>query len=72
MHKVPNIGDVIPLETGDATILEVSDYNGYVTVLALRNHPVHPFAIWQWDNGELFRGQYFRELSEATLRWESS
>jgi hypothetical protein len=72
MHITPNVGDVIPLQTGDAIILEVRDYNGHVNVLAHRQHPIHPFAIWHWDDGALFSGKYFRQLSEATLEWESS
>lgn len=72
MHVVPTAGDVIPLETGDATILEIRNYNGYIKVLAHRQNPVHPFAIWHWDNGSLFSGKYFRQLAEATLEWEST
>ena len=49
MHLVPEPGDMIPLETGNATILEVQNYAGNIRVLALREHPVHPFAVWHWD-----------------------
>ena len=70
MNYYPKPGDYITLETGDATILETRDYFGFVKVLASRNHPVHPFAIWNWDAGALFSGQYFRTLKEAETVWE--
>jgi|AntAceMinimDraft_6_1070360.scaffolds.fasta_scaffold04757_5 hypothetical protein len=72
MRIVPDVGDVIPLETGDATIIDVRDYHGFIKVLAARAQEIHPFAIWQWENGSLFSGKYFRTLKEAEMEWGSS
>lgn len=72
MRAVPQPGDVIPLATGDAVILEVRDRYGNVQVLASRSHSVHPFAVWQWDGGGLFGGRYFRTLDEAETHWQST
>lgn len=68
-------GDVVPLETGDAVILEVQNYHGNVRVLASRHHPIHPFAVWHWDNfnGSLYSGRYFNRLAEAEAHfWEAT
>jgi hypothetical protein len=72
MHVIPTIGDVIPLATGDAIILDIHHYHGSIRVLASRAHPVHPFAVWNWDNGALFHGRYFKTLTEAETHWETS
>jgi hypothetical protein len=75
MHLIPEPGDMIPLETGDATILEVQNYAGNIRVLALREHPVHPFAVWHWDpvNGALYTGKYFERLDPAeSYFWETT
>ena len=72
MHAIPTIGDVIPLATGDAIILDIHHYHGSIRVLASRAHPVHPFAVWNWDNGALFHGRYFKTLTEAETHWEKS
>lgn len=72
MHTAPAPGDMIPLETGDAIILEVHNYHGHIRVLASRAHPVHPFAVWHWDNGALYSGRYFTTLNEAETYWETS
>jgi hypothetical protein len=72
MHLAPNPGDIIPLQTGDAIILEVHDYHGHVRVLASRSHTVHPFAVWHWDNGALYSGRYFKTLNEAETYWETT
>jgi len=69
MIQVPAVGQVIPLETGDATVLDIRSRYGDLTVLAGRDHPVHPFATWKLDtvNGALFGGRYFVKLAEAEL-----
>jgi hypothetical protein len=75
MHAVPNPGDVYPLETGEAVILEVENHNGCIRVLASRAHPVHPFAIWRWDseNNAFYSGRYFERLAKAeTAFWEET
>lgn len=72
MHAIPTVGDVIPLATGDAIILDIHHYHGSIRVLASRAHPVHPFAVWNWDNGALFHGRYFKTLTEAETHWETS
>jgi len=72
MHTAPAAGDMIPLATGDAIILDVHDYQGNIRVLASRDHPVHPFAVWHWDNGALYSGRYFKTLTEAENYWETS
>lgn len=65
MQNIPNPGDVIPLQTGDAVILEVQNYHGSVRVLASRRHELHPFAVWYWDDGALYSGRYFDRLATA-------
>ena len=73
MHSIPNPGDIIPLETGDALILETQNFYGNVRVLASRDNRMHPFAVWHWDNGALYSGRYFKTLSEAeTHYWETT
>lgn len=75
MKPTPKPGDVFPLETGDAVILEVQNYHGNVRVLASRHNPLHPFAVWQWDNhnGALFSGRYFNRLADAEAHfWEAT
>jgi len=72
MHAIPTVGDVNALETGDAIILDVHAPRARIRVLAARNHPVHPFAVWNWDDGALFSGRYFKTLTEAETHWETS
>jgi hypothetical protein len=70
MRPVPAPGDIIPLETGDATVLETRNRYGDVIILATREHPLHPFATWKWDEGGLYAGNYFKTLTEAELNLE--
>lgn len=72
MEIAPKPGDVYPLETGDAVFLDVRDYHGNVRILASRDHPVHPFAVWLWNDGGLYSGRYFETLTEAETYWETS
>jgi hypothetical protein len=72
MHAIPAVGDVIPLETGDAVILDIHNHHGNIRVLASRAHPVHPFAVWNWEDGSLYSGRYFKTLTEAETYWETS
>lgn len=72
MNRVPNPGEKISLETGDATVFEVRQRYGDVTILAGRDHPVHPFATWKWDphNGALYAGRYFERLADAEVDYD--
>jgi hypothetical protein len=66
MSRVPQPGDVIPVRTGDATVLQVKDQNDRITILAHRDHPHHKFATWGYAPGRgLFSGHYFTHLAEA-------
>ena len=68
-------GDVIPLATGDVTILEKQEHHGSIRVLAARLNPIHPFAVWRWDDreGALYSGKYFETLETAEFNfWEST
>lgn len=72
MKALPNPGDMIPLVTGDAIILDVRNYHGNVRVLASRDHAVHPFAVWRWGDGALYSGRYFATLTEAETYWHNT
>jgi len=63
------VGDIIPLITGDATILRVKISNGRTIVLAHRRHPHHQFATWAWtpELGGLIGGHYHEHLAEAEI-----
>ena len=69
MIQLPNIGEIITLETGDATVLDIANRYGDITLLAGRAHPFHPFATWKLDtfSGALFAGHYFKDLAEAEI-----
>ena len=68
MKLLPNIGDVVPLDSGNATIMEIRD-RGAIEVLASREQSIHPYAIWKWNDGALYSGQYFRTLETAKAHW---
>lgn len=72
VSEAPKAGDYYPLATGDAIIIEVQDYYGNIRVLASRQHTLHPFAVWHWDQGGLYSGRYFKTLKEAETYWETS
>ena len=68
MKLLPSIGDVVPLDSGDATIMEIRD-RGAIEVLASREQSIHPYAIWKWNDGALYSGLYFRTLETAKAHW---
>jgi hypothetical protein len=70
MKTAPQPGDMIRLETGDAIIIDVRNRYGDIIVLASREHHLHPFATWKWDDGGLYAGQYFKTLTEAEFNLE--
>lgn len=69
MKLLPNIGEVVPLESGNATIMEIRD-RGAIEVLASREQDIHPFAIWKWNDGALYSGLYFRTIEAARTYWD--
>lgn len=70
MKSVPRIGDVIPLITGDATVIDIKEENRII-VLASRRHSHHPYATWAWGHEiGLHSGHYFNTLSEARTDYE--
>lgn len=63
---VPKVGQT--LLDGDVIVVAVGTSKaGDITILGQRNHPLHPYATWNYDPAykALYTGHYFEDLGAA-------